>query len=101
MHVKAPKKHRRQWRNLGWRAIKTHTKQQLDVERSNARGTERSDKGGGGAGRWGGIWGRQPNKKMYKTLKNATWGGVLRQPHHFPDWKVLRFFWPRKKEQRG
>ena len=75
MHVKAPKKHRRQWRNLGWRAIITHTKQQLDVEKSNARGTERADEGGGGAGGWGGIWGRQPNKKKYKRPKNATWGG--------------------------
>ena len=75
MHVDAPIKHHRQWRNLGWRAIKTHTKQQLDVERSNARGTERANKGEGGAGGWGGIWGRQPNKKKYKRPKNATWGG--------------------------
>ena len=32
-------------------------------------------KGGGGAGGWGGIWGRQPNKKKYKRPKIATWGG--------------------------
>jgi hypothetical protein len=63
LHVIAPKKHRRQWRNLGWRAKKTHTKQQLDVERSNARGTEHADKGKRGAGGKGGIWGSQPNKK--------------------------------------
>ena len=62
MHVIAPKKHRRQWRNLGWRAKKIHTKQQLDVERSNARDMH-ADKGKRGAVGWGGIWGRQPNKK--------------------------------------
>ena len=74
MHVTAPKKHRRQWRNLGWRAKKTHTKQQLDVERSNAKGIEHADKGGGARG-WRGIWGRQPNNKKYKRPKNATCGG--------------------------
>ena len=44
----------------------------------------------------GEVRGRQPNKKKPKRPKNATWG-VLRQPHNFPDWKVLRFFGPGKK----
>ena len=74
LHVAAPKKKRRQWRNLGWRAKKAHNKQQLDVERSNWRGIEHADKGGEGAGGCGGIGGRQPNKKKSKRPKNATWG---------------------------
>jgi hypothetical protein len=34
-----------------------------------------AEKGGEGAGGWGGIGGRQPNKQKLKRLKNPTWGG--------------------------
>ena len=39
-------------------------------------------------------------EKVQKTQKGDL-GGGLEQPHNFPGWKVLRFFWAAKKEQRG
>ena len=45
------------------------------MKRINWWGTEHADKDGKSAGGWGGIGGRQPNKKKSKRPKNATWGG--------------------------
>ncbi len=75
MHVVAPKRNRRQWRNPGWRAKTTDTKQPLGVQRSNLRGAEHADKGVKGAEGWGVTRGRQPSKKRSKRPKNMTWGG--------------------------
>jgi len=75
LHVVAPKKHLRQWRNLGWRAEKGQKKRLLDEKRSHFTRTEHAAKGVGRAGGWGGIGGRQPNKKKCKRPKRATWGG--------------------------
>ena len=76
MHVDAPTKHHRQWRNLGWRAKKTHTEQQLDVERSNARGTERADEEGGGVQEGGGEYGEDSRtRKSTKDPKTRPGGG--------------------------
>ena len=75
MHVVAPKKHLRQWRNLGWRAEKGQKKRLLDEKRSHCTRAEHAAKGVGRAGGWRGIGGRQPNKKKCKRPKNGTWGG--------------------------
>ena len=56
---------------------------------------------GGGCRRVGGNMGKTAEQEKVEKTQKRDLGGVLRQPHHFPDWKVLRFFWPRKKEQRG
>ena len=45
------------------------------MKSSNWWGTEDADKGGEDVGGWGGIGGRQPNKKKCKRPQNATWGG--------------------------
>ena len=58
-------------------------------------------RGGGGCRRVGGNMGKTAEQEKVQKTQKRDLGGVLRQPHHFPDWKVLRFFWPRKKEQRG
>jgi hypothetical protein len=75
LHVVPPKKHLRQWSNLGWRAAKGQKKRLLDEKRSHVRRTEHAAKGAGRAGGWGGIGGRQPNKKKSKRPKKTTWGG--------------------------
>ena len=51
-------------------------------------------KGGGGNGE------DSRTRKSPKGPKTRP-GGVLRQPHNFPGWKVLRFFGSGKKEQGG
>ena len=81
----------------GLACYKNKKKQRLDVERSNARGTERADKGGGGCRRVGGNMGKTAEQEKVQKTQKRDLGGVLRQPHNFPDWKVLRFFGPGKK----
>ena len=54
----------------------------------------RVQEGGGGLGEDSGT------RKSAKDPKTRP-GGVLRQPHNFPGWKVLHFFKPVKKKQRG
>ena len=56
---------------------------------------------GRGVQEGGGGYGEDSRTRKSAKDPKTRPGGVLRQPHHFPDWKVLRFFWPRKKEQRG
>ena len=97
LHVVPPQKHLRLWRNLGGRAEKGQKKRLLDEKRSHCTRTEHAAKGVGRARGWRGIGGRQPNKKKSKRPKTRP-GGVLGQPHNFPDWKALRFFGPGKKE---
>ena len=75
LHVVPPKKLHRQLRNLGWRAKKGRGKQELGMKKINWLATEHADKGGEGAGGWGGIGRRQQNKQKCKRHKNPTWGG--------------------------
>ena len=54
---------------------KGKTKGLLHEKRSHCTRTEHAAKGVGRAGGWGGIEGRQPNKKKCKRPKKETWGG--------------------------
>jgi hypothetical protein len=75
LHVVPPKKHLRQWSNLGWRAAKGQKKRLLDEERSHFRRTEHAAKGAGHAGVWGGDRGKTAEQeKVQKTQKDDLGG---------------------------
>jgi hypothetical protein len=75
LHVVPPKKHLRQWSNLGWRAAKGQKKRLLDEKRSHFRRTEHAAKGAGHAGVWGGDRGKTAEQeKVQKTQKDDLGG---------------------------
>ena len=72
------------------------------MKSSNWWGTKHADKGGEDVGGWGGIGGRQPNKKKCKRPQKATWGGPGAAAQLSRLESVALIFWlpKRKKEIR-